>query len=370
MCVTDKHAEGLRYRFAEGADHGHPYLAACLALALWGLRCALKLVYFLKPSWISWCPTSAAQLVQAESRMLSHLKSKYELSSVTIKNCSRGSETPEVRTLMIQGDEHATPLVLLHSFGYGLGMWSMNLDGLSRGGDRAVYAIDILGFGLSSRTKFPREPAEIETKFIRSLESWREQMKLQSAIFIGHGFGGFLATSYAIEHPERVAHLILIDPWGFAERSSFTEKYLIIPSWATMIAESLHTFNPLGVLRATGPLGPLLVAKFRPDLRRKFDDVIEDGGCLPQYLYHINAQNPSGEAGFRRMMNFLGWARRPMLKRITRLDPSVSMTFIYGSRSWVYKDPGMQAMRIRQDSDTHVVVVEVRTPGMPFPHFQ
>ena len=45
------------------------------------------------------------------------------------------------------------PLVMLHGMGAGIGMWVLNLDSISQ--ERRVYALDLLGFGRSSRPKFP-----------------------------------------------------------------------------------------------------------------------------------------------------------------------------------------------------------------------
>ena len=65
-----------------------------------------------------------------------------------------------------------TPLVLLHGMGSGVALWVLNLDYLALG--RPVYAIDVLGFGRSSRVSLSSDPAEAEMQFVQSLEEWRQ----------------------------------------------------------------------------------------------------------------------------------------------------------------------------------------------------
>lgn len=79
-------------------------------------------------------------------------------------------------------------------------------------------------------------------------------MKLEKFILLGHSLGGFLATSYAISHPDRVEHVILADPWGFPEPKPDRKKK-DIPLWAKAIAYSVRYFNPLTGIRIAGPFG-------------------------------------------------------------------------------------------------------------------
>ena len=51
------------------------------------------------------------------------------------------------------------------------------------------------------------------------------------------------------------------------------------------------------------------------------------------------------------------WARRPMLERLNTLNPNVSISLIYGTRSWADISTGEKIYAIRPDSyvDVHYV---------------
>ena len=75
---------------------------------------------------------------------------------------------------------------------------------------------------------------------------------------MGHSFGGYLATLYAKKHPQRIAHLVLADPWGF---SKIPEEKMQIPLRWKLVINVLKPFNIFSGLRGAGPLGPRLVNK-------------------------------------------------------------------------------------------------------------
>lgn len=56
-------------------------------------------------------------------------------------------------------------------------------------------------------------------------------------------------------HPLRVRHLILVDPWGFKPVPPEGVASLGCPRWVEIIIAMASFFNPLAVVRATGPWG-------------------------------------------------------------------------------------------------------------------
>lgn len=307
-------------------------------------------------SWLRWCPTSLSLLREAEKVLLSNLKSSYRGWYVSV-GCVVGSQESHVWTLSFNEDSNNMPLVLLHGFGSGVGLWCLNFDSFAA--HRPVYAIDILGFGRSSRPGFTKDPLEAEREFIMSIEAWREKVGLEKFILLGHSFGGFLAASYAIKHPERVHHLVLADPWGFPERPLDVGERYKFPLWVKAVAAILQPFNPLSVIRTAGPWGPRILKNARPDLIRKFSGMVKDAEeVIPNYLYHCNAQNPSGESAFHTLMAGFGWAKYPMIQRMDSLRKGLPITLIYGSRSWVDHDPGFQIKYMRRDTFVDVQVIQ------------
>ena len=319
---------------------------------------------------LKWCPTSERELSEAEDALLSCLSRPFKAYFTDIGD-GWGIESNKIRTLEMltpeeeeaaaaassinsarsgSGSKVATlsakkppklPLVMVHGFAAGIGTWILNLDSLSTMVDRKIYAIDLLGFARSTRAPFDLA-GDVEGQFIDSLERWRCKMNLDKMILLGHSFGGYLCGSYALKHPQRVSHVILADPWGIQDRQvSPNRSTHRFPLWVRVVNSIFQSFNPLAVLRASGPYGPNLVQKFRPDLKEKFRPKLHDD-ChkFLNYIYHCNAQQATGESAFKALVLPYGWPKNPLIHRLLDLDEQVSLTFIYGSRSWIEKAPG------------------------------
>lgn len=233
------------------------------------------------------------------------------------------------------------PLVLIHGFGCGVATWILNLDILSATINRKIYAFDVIGFGRSTRAPFDLS-GDVEGQFVDSIERWRKENAIEKFILLGHSFGGYLSASYALKYPERISQIILADPWGVQDRQTSSKRSTYrFPIWVRMVNSIFQSFNPLAVLRVSGPYGPSLVQKFRGDLREKFRPKLQDD-ChkFLTYIYHCNAQRATGESAFKALALPFGWPKYPLIHRLLDLEESVSLTFIYGSRSWIEKTPG------------------------------
>ncbi|XP_006008899.1 1-acylglycerol-3-phosphate O-acyltransferase ABHD5 [Latimeria chalumnae] len=305
-------------------------------------------------SWLpAWCPTSVLLLQEAEEKMLQCIKSKYTKQYVLISNGNR------IWTLTFnQHHSSKSPLVLLHGFGGGLGLWVLNFDALCQ--QRTVYSIDLLGFGRSSRPQLSTDAEEVENQFVNSIEEWRAKVGVEKMILLGHNLGGYLAAAYSLKYPSRVKHLVLVEPWGFPERPNSPEQDRPIPIWIKAIAAMLSPFNPLAGLRVAGPFGLGLVQRLRPDFKQKYFSLFEDE-TVTEYIYHCNVQTPSGETAFKNMTIPYGWAKRPMLKRIDQIQADIPITVIYGARSCIDGNSGIAIKALRANS--YVETIPVRGAG-------
>uniref|UniRef100_A0A182V5V4 AB hydrolase-1 domain-containing protein n=1 Tax=Anopheles merus TaxID=30066 RepID=A0A182V5V4_ANOME len=275
--------------------------------------------------WFNWWTGTSFDMLRAlEKRILSYLKTPYRGSFVDVGHCV--GEADKIWTLSLNTESPNVPLVLVHGLGAGVALWVLNLDALAR--ERPVYAIDVLGFGRSSRPRFSTDPLVVEKQLVKSIEEWRREMNLQEMILLGHSMGGFIAASYALSYPDRLRHLILADPWGMPEKPKEFENNARIRFWLRPIFAVSKMLNPLWPIRFAGPYGPSLVSRFRQDIVMKFS-------------------------------NDFAWAKNPMLNRIGEMKRTVPVTVLYGSKSWLlHTSPPDTIKQLGENSFVNVRIIE------------
>jgi pimeloyl-ACP methyl ester carboxylesterase len=82
------------------------------------------------------------------------------------------------------------------------------------------WAIDLVGWGFTDASPFSRArdiPLPPAAKRAHLLSFWREQLDSRPMLLVGASLGGAVAMDFALEHPEAVAGLALIDPQAFVD---------------------------------------------------------------------------------------------------------------------------------------------------------
>lgn len=150
------------------------------------------------------------------------------------------------------GEADGPPLILLHGFAASTFSWRNVMPALAD--SRRVVAYDRPAQGLTERPM--RETwgnaADWETLNpfgtegqMAMLNNLMDTLGIESAVLVGNSAGGTLATRMALEHPERVAGLVLISPAVYAGGGA--------PGWV----------RPLFNLPQVNRLAPLLTRRIQ-----------------------------------------------------------------------------------------------------------
>ncbi|MBL8101077.1 MAG: alpha/beta hydrolase [Anaerolineales bacterium] len=105
-----------------------------------------------------------------------------------------------------------TTFILLHGFGGSTFSWREVMDDFSRLGH--VIAYDRPAFGLTERP-MPEDWAENPYGMTANVELLRgllDTFGVEKAVLVGNSAGGGVSVAFALEYPERVESLILVDP--------------------------------------------------------------------------------------------------------------------------------------------------------------
>lgn len=138
-------------------------------------------------------------------------------------------------------------VVLIHGECRNGSQWSDFLETLSR--NYHCFAPDLLGFGDSER---PKAPYSIQWE-CEILEELFENLRLKKIYLVGDSLGAWVAARYALNHPERVAGLVLRSPLGLDTENTpsyFWEKCLTSP--LPIVPWFLRLITPIAALFGQG----------------------------------------------------------------------------------------------------------------------
>ncbi|CAK9324965.1 unnamed protein product [Citrullus colocynthis] len=146
------------------------------------------------------------------------------------------------------------PVVLLHCFDSSCLEWSYAFPLLEEAG-LETWAVDVLGWGFSDLDNLP--PCTVETKRSHLYQFWKTYIK-RPMVLVGPSLGAAVALDFAVNHPEAVEKLVLINACVYSKCTGHRTKlpnvvayagvYLLKSIPLRLIANKL-TFNELSLAR-------------------------------------------------------------------------------------------------------------------------
>lgn len=137
-------------------------------------------------------------------------------------------------------------IVLVHGYAASLGLFIENFNDLTSIPGVRLHAIDLPGFGLSSRPKYPsfsnktkEDVYQNEDWFIDRFEQWRKKRGIERFVLIGHSFGGYLSCAYTMKYNRN-----LIDAASGMSNRTVEKLVLVSPVGLERHDKALVTLSP------------------------------------------------------------------------------------------------------------------------------
>jgi pimeloyl-ACP methyl ester carboxylesterase len=101
-------------------------------------------------------------------------------------------------------------VILLHGLGGDKGNWRMTLPVLAA--RFHVYAPDQIGFGQSDKPQINYRVATL----VDFLNAFYKKVGIAKATLVGNSLGGWVAMDFALQYPDKVNRLVLVDSGGYS----------------------------------------------------------------------------------------------------------------------------------------------------------
>ena len=115
-----------------------------------------------------------------------------------------------------------TVIILLHGVIGSMDWWLPNMPALAE--NHRVYALDMPGFGLTDKI-----PMSSLSHYAQFIDDFMKTQNIDRATLIGHSMGGGIALQFAIQYPDKLGRMVLIDSLGLGRKAHLFFKLLSIP---------------------------------------------------------------------------------------------------------------------------------------------
>ncbi len=137
-----------------------------------------------------------------------------------------------------RGDD-GDAVILIHGLMSSAYEWQKNMDALARG--HRVYAIDLIGFGFSTRVA---QPCYSLRYYAQTVREFMTALGIPRASLVGHSLGGAVALQFAYDYPAQTDRLVLLAPGIYLVKYCRPIRYAASIPYLPQSIMSLFVCNP------------------------------------------------------------------------------------------------------------------------------
>jgi haloalkane dehalogenase len=204
------------------------------------------------------------------------------------------------------------PVVFFHGEPTWSFLWRKVIPAVRDAGFRCI-APDLPGFGRSDK------PVEVDwytyDRHVASVAPLLEQLDVRDATVVVHDWGGPIGLRTAVEHPDRISRIVILDTGLFTGRQRMTEAWIQFRNFVERVEELPVGFLVRGACK-TDP-GDEVIAAY--DAPYPNEDSKAGARAFPLIL-PTSPEMPGAEAG-QRVLDALGDDQRPKLVLWADSDP-------------------------------------------------
>ena len=105
------------------------------------------------------------------------------------------------------GDPAAPPVVMIHGYTASVYSWNRSAPRIADSGFRVVL-VDLIGFGFSGKPRHFEYTIEAQARMVTR---FMDRLGIGAAVLVGSSYGGSVAATIALDSPERVDKLVMVD---------------------------------------------------------------------------------------------------------------------------------------------------------------